>query len=83
MQYFDPLSAISEMVRALSPATAAPARELTDKDLPEGYGVDKSDSFPGFFFWIATHRMSPNYPTRSAAIRAAIDHANAWREAGK
>jgi hypothetical protein len=69
---------------ALSPATAAPARELTEKDLPEGYRVAESPMFPGKFRFYDSYGQESNYyPTRSAAIRAAIDHAKAWREADR
>jgi hypothetical protein len=69
---------------ALSPATAAPAREYTDGDLPEGYEVKQTHAQTGWLFY--PNKMggvSTKYPTRSAAIKAAIDHAQAWREAGR
>jgi hypothetical protein len=65
---------------ALPPATAVPAREGTDADLPEGYGVSGVASA---FMFCRCGVWSMMYPTRPAAIRAAIDHAQAWREADR
>jgi hypothetical protein len=65
---------------ALSPATAAPARELTDGDLPEGYGVSGVASA---FMFCRCGVWSMMYPTRPAAIAAAIHHEKVWKGADR
>ena len=55
---------------------AAPARELTDGDLPEGYGVSGVASA---FMFCRCGVWSMMYPTRSAAIAAAIHPEKVWK----